>query len=77
MPDIERMESEEVKTAVRALYAKVAEGGACCAGPEMQVGLENVRSIGYAEEVIGSLPPEVIDSNAGCGAPLEAARLQP
>ena len=77
MPNIERMDSEELKTAVRELYAKVAEGGSCCEGPEMPPGPENVRSIGYAEEALSGLPPEVIDSNAGCGAPLEAARLQP
>ena len=69
-----------IKSAVRELYAKVAAGEVSCCGEadaEMPMGADNVQSIGYAEDAVGELPPDVLNANAGCGNPISDAALEP
>ena len=69
-----------IKSAVRELYAKVAAGEVSCCGEadaEMPMGVENARSIGYAKDAVGELPPDVLSANAGCGNPILDAAPQP
>lgn len=69
-----------IKSAVRELYARVAAGEVSCCGEadaEMPMGMENVESIGYAEDAVGELPQDVLSANAGCGNPIPDAAPQP
>ncbi len=71
---------QEIKSAVRELYSKVAEGtSSCCGGgdPKMLTGEECVKRIGYDQEAVEHLPSSVTESNAGCGNPLHFAGLVP
>jgi protein-L-isoaspartate O-methyltransferase len=77
----------DVKAAIRELYAKVAEGSASCCGPadtaccetepEMLTGTAAIEKIGYALEKVANLPESAVESNAGCGNPIDEARLRP
>lgn len=73
-------DENQIKSAVRELYAKVAAGEVTCCGDssaEMPAGAENVESIGYAKEVVEELPGDVLTSNAGCGNPVLDAHPKP
>lgn len=75
----------DVKAAIRELYSQVAEGSTSCCGPgdscgpepEMLTGAAAIEKIGYAKERIEKLPESAIESNAGCGNPIEEAKLRP
>ena len=73
-------DENQIKSAVRELYAKVAAGEVTCCGEadaEMPAGPENVETIGYAKEAVEELPGDVLTSNAGCGNPVPDAAPQP
>ncbi len=75
----------DVKTAIRELYTQVAEGTVSCCGPadscgpepDMLTGAAAIEKIGYAKVQISQLPESAIESNAGCGNPIEEAKLRP
>ena len=71
---------QDIKSAVRELYSKVAEGASSCCGggdPKMLTGEECVKRIGYDQEAVEQLPSSATESNAGCGNPLHFAGLVP
>ncbi|MCE2453876.1 MAG: methyltransferase domain-containing protein [Nitrospinae bacterium] len=73
-------DSDQIKSAVRELYAKVAAGEVSCCGDsdaEMPMGADNVQSIGYAKDAVEELPRDVLSANAGCGNPIADAHPKP
>ena len=73
-------DENQIKSAVRELYAKVAAGEVSCCGDssaEMPAGAENVETIGYAKEAVEELPGDVLSANAGCGNPILDAAPKP
>ena len=71
---------EDVKTAVRENYARIAKEGSSCCGPAACCGMpapESVsRAVGYQEEQLAAVP-EGANLGLGCGNPTALASLRP
>jgi arsenite methyltransferase len=75
---MEKSEQERIKEAVREHYAQQARTDASCCAPESCCGPTQsvARKIGYSEEELSCLPPDVASSSMGCGNPLAFSEIQ-
>ncbi len=81
---MDKMKNEEIRSAVRQKYGKVATAGSAgcgcspssCCGTGKQVTADDIsRGLGYSEEDV-SIAPEGANMGLGCGNPQAIASLQ-
>jgi SAM-dependent methyltransferase len=70
------LKSDDVRTAVRESYGKIAvEGGSCCAPGCCSIGGTEAEALGYSATEV-STAPEGANLGLGCGNPLAIASLK-
>jgi arsenite methyltransferase len=76
MPDLTKRAKSLIRKKILEKYGRVAAGGGagCFAYPTGAAGL---RQLGYPEDIIGSWPPELVESFCGVGNPFSLGELYP